>query len=155
MDLKQVLQFWVRPALSAIGFAGSAPESLMLGTGLVESGYEWLAQEDNGPARSPWQIEKATHDDIHRTFLAYRPELAATVAKWGSEADDMARSPIYGCIIGRLKYVRVPEALPAWDDPAGLAAYHKVHYNTELGAANILTNTALFKIAVQTVKAMQ
>ena len=83
-------------------------------------------------------IEPATHADIWRNYLAFRPLLALRVARLAAGAIPRAEQLIwnlgYATAIARLVYYRRPEPLPHADDLAGLARYWKAHFNTALGA---------------------
>ena len=46
---------------------------------------------------------------------------------------ELVRNLAYATAICRVRYARVPGALPAAHDIDGLAAYWKAHYNTALG----------------------
>lgn len=146
LDLAQVRTLWVGPALTAVGLWSKPAEDLVLGTGLVESGYSYLKQVGGGPALSPWQIEKATHDDIWANYLHFRPSLAGLVSHHGSTAADLVARPLYAAIICRLKYLRAPEKLPTTAEE--MALYHKKYYNTQSGKASVERNIPLFKQAI-------
>ena len=52
----------IKHTCSAMGekFASDDAVELVLVTGIVESGYKYLRQLGDGPARSFWQVEPAT-----------------------------------------------------------------------------------------------
>lgn len=77
-----LLQDVIRPALAVIGLQSVAAEQLLLGTAAAESRLgTYLHQQGNGPALSPWQIEPATHEDVWRNVLAFKPGLRGLVPK--------------------------------------------------------------------------
>jgi hypothetical protein len=138
----------IDPALAALDLdppAGRAGvRQLLLGTALQESLLRHLRQVPNpdgsrGPALGYFQMEPATHDDIWKTFLAYRAPLATRVRTLAGlppgrpRADLLASDPVYAAAMARLRYRRAPGMLPQAGDVAGMAAYWKRHYNTPLG----------------------
>ena len=134
----------IRPALRHIGLWSDAAELLLLGTAATESHMgKYLRQVGGGPALSPWQIEPATHADVWRNYLAYRPDLASKVADLmprymatgapEERPEAMLASLWYAAAIARLVYRRAPEPLPAAGDWAGMAKLWKHRYNTAEG----------------------
>lgn len=158
MNPPQVREYIVRPALQRIGLWSPAAEVLVYGTGLVESdGYRWLDQTTPGPgpAYGPWQMEEPTHDDIWLRYLIGQTDLADTLLRMAGYGI-VTKPPVlalhgnlfYGAAMCRVHYRRVKPALPAADDPAGMAAYWKQHYNTPAGAGTIAKAIPYFRQAV-------
>jgi hypothetical protein len=127
------------PALNAIGLYSPAAAQLLLGTAIQESGLRDIPQIGGGPAAGYFQIEFATYTDVLANFLAFRPALAEKVEVLCSPDKPnfaaVTAHPRYACAIARIKYLRVPEPLPAAGDIAAMAAFYKAHYNTPEGAA--------------------
>jgi hypothetical protein len=133
----------VRPALERIGLWSQAGEILVLGTGLVESRYDFLDQltDGAGPAYGYWQMERLTHDDLWDTYLPGQPA-ALRNALQDLSGERSGLPPVttlhwnllYAAAMCRVRYKRVSEELPAPTDAAGMAAYWKRWYNTPLGA---------------------
>jgi hypothetical protein len=125
---------WLDPLVPA----SEAAENLLVATAMVESGLAALRQRGGGPALGLYQIEPATHRDVHLSFLAFRPELSARVTDLAAPAPALEVQLVsnlrYATAIARLVYWRAREKLPAADDPGGLARYWKVWFNTRLGA---------------------
>lgn len=138
----------IRPVLRHLGLHRDelefqAAEELLLGTAVVESRLTYLRQI-KGPALGLYQVEPATHDDILKNYLAYRPQLdekvdgLTTVMHWPDNlSQEMQGNLLYATAIARLVYYRVPEALPAAGDLLWQAEYWKKHYNTYKGAGSI------------------
>lgn len=131
----------IRPTLQAIGMGLWTPaaEELLLGTAIKESALVYTRQIGGGPGRGYWQMEPATHDDIWKNYLAYRPKLANAVSQFLEEpvtraSDQLETNANYACAMARIKYLRVPDALPNVGDLAAQAAYWKQWYNTPAGA---------------------
>src|SRR5713101_1063517 len=129
----------IRPTLMQIGLHSTAAEQLLLGTAMQESDLIHRSQMGGGPARSFFQMEPATHNDIWQNFLKFRKELADKITNLltSPTADKIAElenNDQYACAMARVHYLRVQEALPAADDIAAIANYWKNHYNTLLGA---------------------
>jgi len=132
----------IRPTLARLGLNdGPIALNLVLGTVAQESGGQYLAQYPTGPALGLWQIEPATHQDVLDNYVAFRPELAATLASFAAATPprdmQLASNLGYACAIARLIYHRAPAPLPTSSDPAQLGAYYKAHYNTAGGAATV------------------
>ena len=156
IDIRQLRDLVVRPALEAIGLGGPAAEELMIGTILQESGGgHWLHQMGAGSAIGICQMEPATHDDLWRNFLRSRSDLAAKIQRLMVEAQvgedgasEMAGNLYYAVAMARLVYARVPEPLPPAGDLAAQAAYYKRHYNTADGAATAAQYMANWQRAI-------
>ena len=129
----------IRPALVRLGLWSLAAERLLLGTALAESYLAYLKQKP-GPALGLFQIEPATHFDIWRNYLRYRPRLAAKVAGL-TAVFSLAHPPHerlitdldYATVMARLVYRRDRFALPSSHDLVGLGAYYKRVFNTYAG----------------------
>ena len=129
----------IRPTLIEIGLHSAVAEQLLLGTAMQESDLVHRHQMGNGPARSFFQMEPATHNDIWQNFLKFRKELADKIANLltsptADKIKELENNDRYACAMARVHYLRVPEALPAADDIEAIANYWKNHYNTLLGA---------------------
>lgn len=137
IDSKQLLTWVIRPVLKDLDLWSVPAERLVLGTAAVESECgRWLAQI-GGPALGAWQMEPASHDDIHDNFLKFRPELQKKVLRWNinaamdEAAEEMAGNLYYACAMARIQYLRDPAPIP--DDLLGQSKYYKRVYNTEQG----------------------
>lgn len=139
LDITQVRDYIVVPALKQLNLYTVAACRLVLGTALVESNFVYIDQTTKGPgpAVSLWQIEKITHDDIWRNWLAYRPEFRQALKDMTIPGDDlffqMHYNLKYAAAMCRMVYMRAKAQLPGENDAAGMAAYHKKWYNTYLG----------------------
>lgn len=129
----------VIPALTKIGHAEPAAIRLVIGTGLIESNYEYLAQQ-GGPALGLWQMESFTANDIWNSFLPFHPEIRTNtlslMALYGDKVEQLTWNLQYAAAMCRIKYLRSPLPLPAWDDLEGLSQAWKQTYNTSLGAGD-------------------
>jgi hypothetical protein len=117
-----------------------AAVELLVGTALKESGgLRWRTQLSGGPARGLFQMERATYDDIWTNYLAYRTPLGDAITLAFTPAggklgfDQITHDDAYAALMARLKYLRVPAALPPAGDLHGQAGYWKTYYNTNLG----------------------
>jgi hypothetical protein len=136
LDVYQFRELVVAPGLKAIKAWSPAAEELVLGTALQESRLKYIKQLGNGPALGVFQMEPATHDDIWKNYLKYKPELAVGASKLSHSVNSrsLITDLLYAAAMCRIHYLRVPDALPAEGDFEGQAAYWKDHYNTYLGA---------------------
>ncbi len=139
MDASQFRAEVVRPVLVHLGLHSAAAENLLVGTALHESGgLRWLRQLGGGPAFGVYQIEPATHDDIWRNYLRFRPRLNEQVARLAASEptrpEQLVTNLAYATAIARVHYLRVPAPLPDAGDLGGLARYWKRHFNPAKGA---------------------
>lgn len=154
MITKQEALSIIRDALkSATGLWSSSAETLIFCTGLKETGYKVDRQYAGGPALGYWQMEPATHDDIWKNYLAYRPGLASIVGAFGKTPEDLIKSPKYAVLMCRIKYLRDNTALPISSDWFGMAKVWKRVYNSSKGAGQLNAATLrLFKEGVEFVR---
>lgn len=132
----------VRQVLNGIDMYSPEAQALVMGTGAVESRFEYLRQFPSGPARSWWQVEPATARDNWENYLRFRPKLWEKIRKTCVLPDDTYSKGLYSiswllehniafavtnC---RLKYWRSPNALPAADDIMGQGAIWSFIYCT-------------------------
>ena len=137
---REVLELVVRPTLKGLGLHSDAAESLLLGTCLAETGLRELEQGrggKQGPALGFWQMEPATHDDLWKNFLEYRPDLQQKLLQVAIENKDhlLVWNLRYAAAMARLKYLIAPGPIP--DTVEGQADYWKRHYNTPAGAGTV------------------
>lgn len=113
---------------------------LLMGTWAAESsGGANLVQLGGGPARSAWQIEKPTFEDvIKRCGMIPREVISFTAGVHPITAMDypkIERNHKLAIQIARLKYFLIAEKIP--ENMTGQARYWKKYYNTELGAGTV------------------
>lgn len=137
----QLRKYVIRPTLKYLDLWSESAEDLLMGTSAQESQLgTYLHQLGNGPALGIYQMEPATQKDIWENFLAYRPDLKKKISdisaiKFMYEGDNqMMWNLAYATAMCRIHYLRVPEALPAYNNLEAYAAYWKKYYNTPLGA---------------------
>lgn len=136
LDIRQLRQMVVQPALAIIGRHSPDAEALVLGTAMQESNLKYLRQLGAGPALGLFQMEPATHDDIWDNYLTFRNSLAAAVNSVRAEgygAGELAWNLMYAAAMCRVHYLRVPDQLPDRLDADAMGVYWKEHYNTALG----------------------
>ena len=76
IDAEQLRKDIVRPAIEKIGLWSQEAEDLLIGTAAQESHLgTYLRQLGDGPALGIFQMEPATHNDIHENFLRYKHDL--------------------------------------------------------------------------------
>ncbi len=139
VDVDQILELVIRPALQAACLWSESAERLVYGTGLVESKYKYLKQI-SGPALGYFQCEPSTHDSIKK-YLSQRSNnalleriLSATYRTMLPEDHNVLMWDIrYATLICRVHYFRFPFQLPDSRDAEGLAKVYLKYYNTPLG----------------------
>jgi len=155
LDVGQLKHLVVEPTLTGLGLGGRSAVNLLAGTALAESRGTYLKQIGGGPALGLWQMEPATHDDCWDNFLRFPVGKRLGGILEDMLAPDLPRSAQmvtnlrYACAMARIRFYRVKDALPVASDPYALSRYHKVHYNTVLGAADPAANVIFFKAALQ------
>lgn len=142
----------IRPALAALDLPNPGPAAnLLLGTALTESGLEYLHQI-GGPALGVYQIEPATHEDVWANFIWWRGEIGRRMVALDAPNRPTHERLIfdlrYATAIARLIFYRSPIAMPAGDDAAAFAAFHKAAFNTSLGATDPSASVEHFRRAV-------
>ena len=111
-------------------------EDLLIGTAIQESDrLKRVTQYGNGPAKSYFQIEPDTLDDLYDNYLAYHEDKWLILGKYwlpslGREENLMCNLP-YAIMAARLQYYRVSEAIPSTLE--GQSEYWKKYWNTRLG----------------------
>lgn len=154
MCLSQVKNEIIVPTLSVLGerYNSKSAVVLTLGTGLVESGYEYLVQLGSGVARSVFQIEEPTFDDVVNRMGSIDPTLPAKVRGLSLNGAltyrEIAGNLYLAAAICRIKYALISAPLPPANYAYGLSIYHKQYYNTEYGSADPVKNTSLFAKAI-------
>lgn len=134
----------VAPVLKSLRLHGSEMElrsacQLLMGTAIHESGgLVHRVQLGGGPARSFFQIEPATLDDLFENYLDFRPEhryrvLRLVGVNQSDIVDRLATNDQLATAVARYIYYRRPEPMPRVDDIQGHAQFWKDHYNTALG----------------------
>lgn len=152
MDVTNFRVEIVRPALQLCGLWSEAAENLIVGTALAESNLNVVTQMGDGPALSFMQIEPKTFDDVvkylHRADNKYLKDrlLAACFMDVFPDAKCLVWNIRLAVLIARLVYWRRHEPLPEKEDYEGMANYHKKHYNTYLGKADVSQNIKIFKM---------
>lgn len=153
MNLGQLRDHIVRPALRHIELWSPAAENLVLGTALTESRGEFVRQV-GGPALGLWQMEPATHDDLWlwinapgRRLLSEAVRGLESSASISAGAHELIGNLWYGAAMCRVFYRRLRDELPAERDALNMAKLWKLRYNTPLGAGSVPTALPFFKTA--------
>lgn len=150
--LEHALKSYVIPGLAfgGDGFNSITRQHQVLGTGFKESGYVHTRQLGGGPALGFFQMEPATHSDILKNFIAYRPDLAKAVYELtGSHCPDaevLIANPVYAAFMSGVQYLRSPLPLPAPFDAFGQACLWKRAYNGP-GAGTVADAVQYFRTA--------
>ena len=114
--------------------------TLVMRTGMAESGYRALRQMGDGPAIGFFQVELDTAQDTLDNYVAYRQKLKDKLVGMGL-GNDLEFSLLSNIALQvafcRLKYRRDKNPIPSWDNLEAQAKYWKKVYNTELGAGTV------------------
>jgi hypothetical protein len=151
MDVDQFETFILIPALKAINLYSFSAHILLLGTFLIESGLRLIEQLGPGDAMGIGQIEEATYQDVLRYLNRYDKAklkeicLAACFYTAFPPRSSVMHNFRWATITTRLKYLPIPEPLPAWDDSNEMANYHKSYYNTSSGKTDVKESIRVFE----------
>lgn len=150
LNLAQLREHVVIPALQQLCLYSLAAEQLVIGTIAQESQGSYLKQLGNGPALGLIQMEPATHKDIWMNFIRYKRAIRHALLLMTSDSVDegyeqngwpdhvaLVWNLRYAIAMCRVHYYRKPEALPKANDINALAEYWKEHYNTVHGAGTV------------------
>lgn len=138
MNKKQLKERVIEPTLKQLGLYSSDAVELLLMIAAHESVKgEYIAQI-TGPARGIYQMEGATHNDIHSWLATKKTTLSDAIGDLvrKAEADMMMYDLRYATAMARVFFLRFPEALPSGSDVDAMAAYAKRRWNTSAGKAN-------------------
>lgn len=140
INLQHFIKHVVQPTLTHLDLYSLSVEKLLVGTALVESGLSALWQYGNGPARGVYQMEPSTFNWLWDEYLPVKqPRVMLRIRDIvpcgeGKHLLEMLPGNLYlATAMCRVRYLAVPEPLPAADDIAGHAYQWKHYYNTELG----------------------
>lgn len=140
MDSKQLLTEIINPVLQHLGLYSEVAAKLVLGTACQESNLRYIKQLGTGPALGLYQMEPATHKDIHENYLKYKTALRTKVQQLRvpgmSDKDNLIGNLWYSTAMCRVHYARVKAPLPE-DNVQELAEYWKQYYNTYLGKGTV------------------
>jgi len=139
MDLRQMEEYVISPALQRVGLWSEGAVRLMLNTGWVESKYRYVAQVGGGPARSFWQVERATMQDHYTNYLDYNPDLRQKVDFMVGDDKNfqLTFNMGFAVIMGRLVYWRSKTPMPHKENLEDQAKFWKQTYNTPGGAGTV------------------
>jgi len=157
LNVKDFKNLILIPTLKAVDLYSESAVNLLLGTAIQESRLTYLKQIGGGPALGLFQIEPTTFNDIYHRYLQRtdKRELLGRVQQFITAQD--VRDQVIGnipfaVVIARIRYLMVPEPLPAYEDLQALAEYWKVHYNTSRGAGTIQGFIENYKYYVLNIK---
>jgi len=143
INVDQLCRYVIKPALDRLEIHSVAREQMVLFTGVIESNLTHLDQvnrgeERPGPAYGLFQMEKATHDDLHANFISKKPLLAMRLQTLTIEGMaghlQMHGNMYYAAAMCGIHYLRVKAPLPDQGDLEAMAKYWKRYYNTILGS---------------------
>ena len=143
MNLQQVIDYWIKPALSYFPQELQTPNRVqfMLAIGLIESGYNAVAQIPDPFALGYWQMERATFNDCIDNFLKYESEFTEG---WQSLKDThtvlysaLTYDCVFACYMASIKVYRAPPEIPDLFDLKSMAEYWKEYYNASPNGASI------------------
>lgn len=162
MNLKRFVNDFTIPVLKEFKLYKPSRVKLIGMTANTESGlFKYtrqigIAEFSNVGGFGYIQMELATYYDIWENFLRYRKKLANKIIKkffkhfsgtleaflefevYKEDAKfNLRTNPYFQSLFCALHYLRVPAALPNYEDDIALAQYWKKHYNTELGKGTV------------------
>lgn len=151
-----MLNRFIKPALSDLGVSNKSAEALLLGTAIVESGgFRFTRQQPSGPGRGLFQVELVTLQDIWAVYLprqannqyvqpiinmlspAGQSEAINTPTQFAIRYSELETNVKYCCAMAYLKYEWFLPAWPSAKNVRGLANAWKTYYNTSRGAGSV------------------
>jgi hypothetical protein len=137
IDKNQLRDSVVVPVLKVLDLYSDSAVNLLMGTAAVESNLGEYITQIGGPARGVFQMEPATHDDIVKHYLHYKPDLVEKIKEATGvnslDSRHLTGNLYYAAAFARIHYLRVPKPLPNAGDLIELASYWKDYYNTKYG----------------------
>lgn len=140
-----LLKHIIRPVLAGMeefdpGISRSPVDFFLLGTAVQETMLRTRAQYGNGPAKSLWQIEPATANDVFDRYIIKRPGLHHYISNLSTfnraVMEEIEVNDFFACAVARCIYRYRPgwvdSPLSSWD----LAVWWKNRYNTVAGKGN-------------------
>lgn len=153
LDVEQLRIHIVRPVLQRLDLWSANAESLVLGTALHESHARYIRQI-KGPAMGIYQMEPATHYDLHKSFLSKNTTLKIRVNQYAGffsgdlpDPGEMIGNLYYATAMCRIHYRRIKAPLPT-NEPYALSQYWKDFYNTRLGKGTVEQALPHFRRAI-------
>ena len=141
MDIRNFRDYIVVPVLEHINLYSLEAEQLVMATAMAESNLAFIQQIGRGPARSFFQMEPVTHDDIWERYLSRKPhllnDLKGLIMRDMDLHEQLHGNLFYATAMCRIFYLRFKEPLPEVGDWSGMAEYWKKYYNTHLGAGTV------------------
>lgn len=151
----QIRQSIIRPALEVCSMWSESAEVLVFGTGMVETGYQYITQigEPRNGGLGFWQMEPSDYKDLLTWFrrnteskLLERILDACYYISTPVDPNVLAHNIKYACLMCRSHYLRIREPIPDAQDAQALAKYHVKYYNGNgLGKADVQKNTKIFQ----------
>src|ERR1041385_1269277 len=135
INVNQLIELVIRPALKQMDAYSSAAEQLVIGTAAKESacGF-YLHQMGEGPACGIWQMEPATYQNCWNEYLIDHPVtkrliLSSCGYAFAPPADRLITDMKLAAMMCRVKYLWISHALPAFGDITAQAYYWAKYYN--------------------------
>lgn len=155
---KDIYKNIIKPGLESVFGANPSADILVYGTGMVETGYNYLTQigkPENGGIGF-FQIQPSDYKDIQiwvrNGFVkGLFDRLLATCyySAWPQDVRVLAHNIKFSALICRTHYYRIKEPLPKPTEARQLAEYHKRFYNGgALGKADVDRNTDIFEAII-------
>jgi hypothetical protein len=134
IDVIQLKNKVIIPTLEKLDLLSDSAVNLLLGTCAQESKMGTYLTQIKGPALGIYQMEPATYKDILANFLKARPALCKDILILCGyidfpEPERLIDDIRFATIMTRLHYLRVPKALPKYNDIEGLGLYWDIYYN--------------------------
>lgn len=138
----------IRPVLADMATVTGLPlnsqgaEELLTGVACHESdGLLYVRQLGDGPALGPYQMEPATHDDLFRNFLAFRPWLKQAVLNFSAYSEtfygELAFNAFYATACARAQFYRFSDLIPEVGDLLSQANLWKLRWNSMVGRGTV------------------
>lgn len=145
IDVNQLKNFVVMPALTALGMNSPAAVNLILGTAAQETNMgSFIVQQGIGDkgGLGIYQMEQRTYNDIWDNFINNNIAIKAKIKLYlGYEGRPLATRMIsdfaLSTIMCRLFYYIISKPLPDANNIQELGKFYKTYFNTDMGKATV------------------
>lgn len=134
ININQLIELVIRPALKQMNAYSAAAEQLVAGTAAKESACGFYLHQIKGPALSIYQVEPETYDNLWNQFLTgNNPTRRLILGSCGYISppghDRLVTDLMLATMMCRAKYLWITSPLPNFGDINGQANYWDKYYN--------------------------
>lgn len=134
IDVGQLVDYVIKPALKQICLYSNSSERLILGTCSQESSMGTYLHQVGGGAVGIFQMDPKIYWNMWNQFLVNKNDLKKLILSANGYSvipheNAMITNMLYAAMMCRVRYLWVNEALPQFNDLEGQAKYWAKYYN--------------------------